>query len=331
MDPHSLQMIAAAEGPHLRAAASAAAEGLFDGLSEPRAVVLVTNESRARLAAEAVVALASDARAPITVARSLPRFVGALDLVFVLTDDPGDPVAEVLVEADRRGAATVLVDPGEGPVRAAASPRTIVVPRPALTVRGSFCGYLGVVLGALTAARVTALGPAAVLSDVADAVDDEAVRCSADRDLLVNPARQWAEWMRGHAVVFAGEGDVWRTVAELAAAWLLDAGVPAHGTTVADVLRASPALSAGQSADATDIFHDPLIDGPADNGRVLPLSVIAVTSPADAPAVRARLEPIEWARVECPAEEAEVRHPMVDVCVTAARVAAAAAHVPEEE
>lgn len=329
MDPHSLPLIAAAEGPHLRAAASAAAEGLFDALPEPRAVVLITNESRARLAAEAVIALASDARAPITVSRSLPPFVGALDLVFVLTDDPGDPIAAVLAEADRRGAATVLLDPGEGPVRAAASSRTIVVPRPALSTVGSFCGYVGAVLGALTAARVTSLGPAAVLGEVADAVDAEAVACAPDRDVLVNPARQWAAWMRGHAVVLAGEGDAWRTVAELGAAWLLDAGVPAHGTTVNDVLRASVALSSRRGEP--DIFRDPFLDGPGEAASVLPLSVIAVTSPADAPTVRARLEPFDWARVECPAAEVEVRHPLVDVCVTAARVAAAASYVPEED
>ena len=117
MDPHSLTLTAAAEGAHLRAAASAAADGLFDDLPEPRAVVLITNESRARLAAEAVVALVADARAPITIARSLPRFVGALDLVFVLTDDPGDPIAEVLAEADRRGAAARLLSGARRPPR----------------------------------------------------------------------------------------------------------------------------------------------------------------------------------------------------------------------
>ncbi len=327
MDSTSLLLLAAAEGPHLRAAASAAADGLFDDLPEPRAVVLITNESRARLAAEAVVALAADARAPITIARTLPRFVGALDLVVVMTDDAGDVAAEVLAEADRRGAATVLIDPGEGPVRSAASPRTVVVTRPAMSSFGSFCGYVGAVLGALTCARVTALGPAQILSDVADLVDEEAVKCAPDRDLLVNPARQLAQWVRGRSAVFAGEGDVWRAVAELAAAWMLDAGIPAHGTTVADMMRAAPVLT----PVAPDPFHDPLIDGPAGGGLVLPLRAIVVTSPADAPARRARLEPFEWIRVESPAEEVEVRHPLVDVCVTAARLAAVAAYVPEED
>lgn len=327
MEPRNLQILAAAEGPHLRAAASAADEGLFDGLPEPRAVVLIAAESRARLAAEAVVALATDSRAPITIARELPRFVGALDLVIIMTDDPGDSTAAVLAEADRRGAATILVDPGEGPVRAAASPATVVVPRPAMSFHGSFCGYLGAVLGALTCARVTALGPAQILREVADLVDDESVKCAADRDVLVNPARELAQWLRGHSVVFAGEGDVWRTVAELAAAWMLDAGVPAHGTTVADMTRAAPALT----PVAPDPFHDPLIDGPAAGGLVLPLRAVAVTSPADAPARRARLEPFDWVRVESPAEEVEVRHPLVDVCVTAARMAAMAGFVPEED
>lgn len=328
MDTRTLLLAAAAEGPHLRAVVEAAREGLFADLPAPRSVVLVTGEARARLAAEAVVALADDARAPVVVCGALPPFAGALDLVVVLTDDPGDAAcAAALVEAARRGCATVLIDPGEGPVRAACDPSTVVAPRPAMADRGSFCGYLGAAFAALTGAGVTGLGPAAVLSDVADAVDAEAMVFAPDRDQLVNPARELGHWMRGRSMVFGGLGERWRTVAELSAAWMLDAGVPAHGTALPDFGRALRALTPVER----DIFHDPDFDGPVADPLVLPLGAIIVTSPADHDTAAARLGHLPWVRVEAPALEVELRHPLVDVCVTAVRMAAAAAYVVEED
>lgn len=328
MDTRTLLFTAAAEGPHLRAVAEASRDGLFTDLPAPRSVILVPGEARARLAAEAVVALATDARAPITICRGVPNFTGALDLVVVLTDDPGDPAcARALAEAARRGSATVLVDPGEGPVRAAADPATVIVPRPAMTGRGSFCGYLGAVFAALTGAGVTGLGPDGVLADVADAVDAEAQVNGPDRDELVNPARDLGHWMRGRSMVFAGAGEAWRTVAELAAAWFLDAGVSAHGTALPDFARALPSLATSEP----DIFFDPELDGPGADPLVLRLGAIVVTSPPDLEQTAARFEHLPWVRCESPAREVETRHPLVDVCVTAARLAAAAAYVIEED
>ncbi|MBV7294811.1 hypothetical protein KRX51_02600 [Corynebacterium sp. TAE3-ERU12] len=326
MDMRSMLFTAAAEGAHLRAAASAA-DGPLSGLGMPRSVILITGEARARLAAEAVVALASDARCPIMVARYVPHFTGALDLVMVLTDDPGDELAaRSLAEADRRGAATVLVGPDEGPVRHAASSSTVLIQRPTMSIIGSFCGYIGAVFATLTGAGVSGLGPAAVLRDVADAVDAEAIACSAERDLLVNPARQLAEWVRGRSVVFAGDGEVWRTVAELAAAWLCDAGVTAHGAALTDVLRAAHTFS----PRVDDIFFDPEFDDPAAAPAGPPRGAVVLTSSENLEATTARVGELPWVRVECPAEDVEVHHQLVDVCVSAARVAAAAAYVMEE-
>ncbi|MEJ6019072.1 hypothetical protein [Corynebacterium sp. H113] len=331
METTDLLLMAAAEGPNLRAAASAASSGVFSSLELPRSVILIAGESRARLAAEAVIALTTDARAPITIARGLPHFVGALDLVIVLVDDPGDPAADVVAEATRRGAQTVVVDPGDGPVRAAASSSAILVPRPAMSVRGSFCGYLGATMSALTAAGVTDLAPAAVLDEVADAVDADSIACAPERDLTVNPARQIASWIRNRAVVLAGEGDVWRAIAELGAAWMLDSGTPSHGTAFPDLMRAVPQLLAVRNSHTHDIFFDPLLDDSDSASQVLPLGAIVVASPANVAGLRSRLEDADWARVICPAEEVETRHPLVDVCVTAVRVAAIAAYVPMEE
>lgn len=330
MDTRRLHLLAAAEGPNLRAAAAAAAEGLFSGLSMPRSVVLIANDARARIAARTTVALTTDARAPITVARALPGFVGTLDLVVVLTDDPGDSVsAEALAEAGRRGASTVVVDPGDGPVRMAMSYDTVLVPRPAMIEDGSFCGYLGACLAALTCAGVTSTAPDRVLMDVADTVELESVACSPERDRTVNPAWLLSRWMRDRTVIFAGDGRLWTSLAELAAAWSLDCGRPAPATELADVMRAAPALT----PSVADIFFDPEFDDPDGPSGVLPLGAIVVTSPARFAVIESQAEHLPWIRVECPALEGEgqVDHPLVHVCVTAARMAAAAVFATEED
>ncbi|WP_156892701.1 hypothetical protein [Corynebacterium sputi] len=328
MDTRSLHLLAAAEGPNLRAAATAASEGMFDELPMPRSVVIVVNEARARIAARATVSLATDARAPITVARSLPSFVGTLDLVIVLTDDPGDEYCGfALAEAGRRGASTVLVDPGDGPVRAAMSYDTVLVPRPAMSEVGSFSGYLGTCLAALTCAGVSSIAPARVLSDVADTVELESVACSPERDRTVNPAWELSRWMRDRSVIIAGDGGSWAPIAELCTAWLLDCGRAALATELSDVLRAGPALTSA----APDIFHDPMFDDPVGSSGVLPLGTIVLTSPARFSSVESQAEFLPWMRVECPALEGQVDHPLVHVCVTAARMAAAAVFVTEED
>lgn len=322
---------AAAEGAQLRAAASAVGAGELARLGLPRSVVLLASDIRARLAAEAAVALATDARAPIVVTGELPHYIGALDLVIVLCDDPGDRLSVALAEAARRGADTVLLDPGEGPVRAAVDRDTILLHRPAMSDGGSYCGYLGAIFSVLTEAGVTSLGPIGVLNDVADAVDNDMMACAIDRDLTVNPARQSAAWLQRRSVVCTGMGDVWRSVAELSAACLLEAGVVAHGTARVDFMRSLPALTQAHSNASEDIFYDPEFDEPKTGVEMLPLGAFVVAAPAELHTVQELFGYVDWARIECPAKDVETRHPLVDVCVTAARVAAVAAFVTEVE
>ena len=112
----------ATAGAGLRAAASATRGGAFAQLPLPRSAVILVGNRRAQLAAESVRALADDIRCPVVIAHQLPSYVGALDLVIVCDDNPGSPLGAALAEADRRGAATVVVDPGEGPCLLYTSP-----------------------------------------------------------------------------------------------------------------------------------------------------------------------------------------------------------------
>ena len=316
---------ASGEGAALRAVVSAVREGAFSSLSLPRSVVVLAGDRRAKLAARSVVSLADDARAPIVVARQLPNYVGALDLVIVADEDPGSQLAEQLSEADRRGAATILVDPGQGPLRAAAGASTIVIPRPALAEGGSFNGYFGVIASALTEAGVSTIAPAGVLEEVADAVDVDIAACSPQRDLTVNPARQAASWWAERRKVCVGARGIGEPIAELAALLLLEAGQVVHATSSAALLQSLGVLLSETHSSGHDIFYDPYIDDEPEGSSVLPLGAIVIASPKTADLLQDRFGETEWARVECPALDASARHPLVDVCVSAARVAAIAA------
>lgn len=316
---------AATAGAGLRAAASAAREGAFSQLPMPRSTVIIVGERRARLAAEAVRALADDTRCPIVITEQLPNYVGALDLVIVCVDDPGSPLAALLAEADRRGAATVLVDPGEGPVRAAAGRDTVIVPRPAMAEMASFTAYVGAIATALTECGATSLAPAGVLEEIADAVDTDIAACSPQRDETVNPAKQVAQWLAGRRILAVASEPALEPVAELAGLQMLEAGRVAGASSLGELRLSIGALLAAEPQAARDIFYDPLIDGEDEGAQVLPLGAIVLATPGNVDRHRDAYGEAGWARVECPALDVEARHPLVEVCVTAARVAAIAA------
>lgn len=316
---------AATAGAGLRAAASATRAGAFSQLPLPRSAVILVGDRRAQLAAEAVCALADDIRCPVTISEKLPNFVGALDLVIVCDENPGSPLAAALAEADRRGAATVVVDAGEGPLRAAAGRDTVVVPRPAMAESASFTGYIGAIASALTECGVTALAPAGVVEEVADAVDVDIAACSPQRDETVNPARQAALWLAGRRPLFASTTPAMEAVAELSELQMLEAGVVAGSSSLSELSLSIGALLAAEPQKSHDIFYDPLIDGEDEGPTVLPLGTIVLATPANVDHHRDYYGEAGWARVECPALDAEARHPLVEVCVTAARVAAIAA------
>ncbi|OHQ78024.1 hypothetical protein HMPREF2708_00130 [Corynebacterium sp. HMSC073H12] len=315
----------ATAGAGLRAAASATRGGAFAQLPLPRSAVILVGNRRAQLAAESVRALADDIRCPVVIAHRLPSYVGALDLVIVCDDNPGSPLGAALAEADRRGAATVVVDPGEGPLRAAGSPDTVVVPRPAMAESASFTAYVGAIASALTECGATTLAPAGVVEEVADAVDADIAACAPQRDETVNPARQVAQWVAGRRMLAVSTTSALAPVAELASLQMLEAGVVSAASSIGELSLSVGALLAAEPQESRDIFYDPFIDGGDEGATVLPLGAIVLAAPNNVGHYRDHYGEVGWARVECPALDAETHHPLVEVCVAAARVGAIAA------
>ena len=83
----------------------------------PRSLVIIPTDAIARQAAHLGVGLAEPLRIPIVVTESLPRYVGALDVVVVVGEpDECDWASRALITASQRGATTVLIGPAKGPL-----------------------------------------------------------------------------------------------------------------------------------------------------------------------------------------------------------------------
>lgn len=279
--------------------ATAVGEGVLESLAglRPRAIVLVARRGAAVAAAGMVsAAAADDIDVPITQVTRTPEWVGPLDLVVVLGDDPGDPVvASSVAEALRRGASTVVAVPPEGPVGAAAGERaTTVPPRVPVLASHRFAHHLAVSVAVLATTRparaprlVGSADVAAGIATVADLLDGEALRDAPGREAFRNPAKSIAAAMLGHDVVVAGDDAATAALARCAAADLLStAGVAASGVELMDVL-AAPVAEAAALSDP--IFHDEQIDGPR---AVTSRRVFVLATDADARVVGLRMAPL---------------------------------------
>lgn len=253
------------EGAQIRAVAGAIPE--LQGIHglQPRSVVVIATDHVADAAARFVARMRSPLRTPLVVTDSLPSYVGALDMVVVLGDRADAPeTSQGLISADRRGATTILVGPPRGPVLEDAPDDTMLIPA------------LPTVYGASPARSVAALNTlldlleenpdlvAQRLLDTAGCVDEELEQLSPERDSVVNPGRQLREYADFARVVHTGRGRPGFAVAELMSViWSLK-GL-ASGVAAFDELELPP------PRPEHDIFHDPLLDGPAD---LLPLKVV---------------------------------------------------------
>ena len=259
------------EGAQLRAVAQAADRlERLAGL-QPRSVVVLATDHIASVAARAVSAFYTPLEVPVVVARKLPGYVGALDLVVVVGDADREEDARGLIAAAGRGAETVLAGPHQGQLLHDAPASTLIIPAlptaagpsPARTI-----AVVGAVLRCLTR-------PVDVVAEklelLADDVDAEVARLSPEHDETVNPARQLRIHADGAQVLHTGGGSDWRTgelVAQLAAALWSARGI-ACGFVEAEELasalervREAGGSGAGESPRPDDIFYDPFIDGP---------------------------------------------------------------------
>ena len=127
-DRDGLLRAASMAGAQVRSAAAALDEGDLDALKAdqpPRTVIWVAGRGTAeRAGAMLAAAVGGAVAAPIVVVPDAPLWIGALDVLILAGDDPGDPtLASAAATAVRRGARVVVVAPFEGPLRDATAGR----------------------------------------------------------------------------------------------------------------------------------------------------------------------------------------------------------------
>lgn len=267
IDTGGLLRAAATAGAQVRSTAAAAEEAGLRRLTgeRPRALVLLTRPGAASAAAPLLLALLGPScPVPVVTTRSVPMWVGALDIVLANTTDPGDrELADGLARAVRRGARLVLTAPADGPVAAAVAGRAVlVVPRievpPGLALpRTLTAGLLLLDALGLLATDVEAL---------AGELDREAERDHVAHESLVNPAKSLALRLTGRTPLLWGTDPVATAVAgHCAAALAAHAGVVAHAAGFHEA-AALPVLcrEAIRGSAETDVFSDPYEDGAPD-------------------------------------------------------------------
>jgi hypothetical protein len=288
-DHNGLLRAAAMAGAQVRATAAALAEGVLEPLRSdlpPRTVIWVAGRGVAHSAGTMLAAaLGGSVAAPIVVAAETPPWIGALDVVIVAGDDPGDPVlVSAAATAVHRGARVLVVAPQEGPLRDVAAGRAVALP-PRLWVPDDF-GLTRYLAAGLAALHVVDPGTPVDLSALADELDAEALRNGTARELFTNPAKTLAERMSGAEVVLAGDTAATLALARHGATMMLRlAGEVAAAAGLADVLAAVGNRAAARTGAARSLFHDEQIDGPLPRR----LRTFVLTTDTERPAVAARI------------------------------------------
>jgi hypothetical protein len=311
-DTGGLLRAAATAGAQVRSTAAAAQEAGLGRLvgQRPRALVLLTRPGAPPAVAPLLLALLGSAcPVPVVLTRSVPMWVGALDIVLANTADPGDrQLAEGLDRALRRGAQVVLTAPAEGPVAAAAAGRSVMlVPRvdvpPGLALPRALTA--GLVL-------LDTLGLLAMDSEaLAGELDREAQRDHVAHESLVNPAKALALLLTARTPLLWGTDPVATAVAGHCAGALAGyAGVVAHAagfpeTAALPVLRQEATRAGG----AADIFGDPYEDVLPRGGLpvVRPVLLGVLGDPRDEPQRAAAADALPSADVVTVDEELMVR------------------------
>ncbi len=310
-DRHGLLRAASMAGAQVRATAAAFEEGALDPLradQPPRTVIWVAGRGAAETAGTMLAAaLGGSVAAPIVVAPDAPPWIGALDVLVVAGDDPGDPaLVSAAATAVRRGSRVVVLAPYEGPLRDATAGRAVVLaPRVRVPDEFGLIRYLAAGL-----ATLQAVDPALQmdLAALADELDAEALRNSAGRELFTNPAKNLADRMAGRRVLLAGDTAATLALVRHGAAVLLRvANQPVAAVGLSDALVA---LRGGMGAEHGDyesaLFHDEEIDGP----RPERLRTFVVSTDADRPVVVARVAGLDDVDVIAAEDVPDIAAPM---------------------
>lgn len=264
-DTGGLLRAAATAGAQVRSTAAAAEEAGLGRLAgeRPRALVLLTRPGAAPAAAPLLLGLLGPAcPVPVVLTRSVPMWVGALDIVLANTTDPGDrELAEGLGRAASRGARVVLTAPAEGPVAAAAAGRSLLI-SPRIEVPPGLALPRTLTAGLLL---LDTLGLLAVDAEVlAGELDREAERDHVAHESFVNPAKSLALRLIARTPLLWGTDPVATAVAgHCAGALAAQAGVVAHAAGFHEA-AALPVLcqQAIRASGEVALLHDPYEEQP---------------------------------------------------------------------
>jgi hypothetical protein len=294
-DRDGLLRAASMAGAQVRATAAALEEGDLDALNSdqpPRTVIWVAGRGNAETAGSMLAAaLGGSVAAPIVVASEAPPWIGALDVVVIAGDDPGDPaLVAAAATAVRRGARVVVVAPYEGPLRDATAGRSVAL-APRIRVRDDF-GLTRYLAAGLATLQAVDSGLRIDLAALADELDAEAFRNSAGHELFTNPAKTLAQRVSGRDAVLAGDNAATLALARHGAAILLR--VAHHAVAAVGLADALVALHGGMGGDSgadreKSIFHDEQIDGPLPRR----LRTFVLTTDAERPVVLARVSGLD--------------------------------------
>ncbi len=311
-DTGGLLRAAATAGAQVRSTASAAEEAGLGRLTgeRPRALVLLTRPGAAPAAAPLLLALAGPScPVPVVMTRSVPMWVGALDIVLANTADPGDhELADGIDRAVRRGAQVVLTAPADGPVAAAAAGRSVLLV-PQIEVPPGLALPRTLTAGLLL---LDTLGLLATDSEaLAGELDREAERDHVAHESFVNPAKSLALRLTERTPLLWGTDPVATAVAgHCAGALAAHAGVVAHAAGFHEA-AALPALrqEAARASGEVDVFHDPISDQPQHTGMpaVRPVLLGALPDARSEPERAAALDALPRADVVTADEELMVR------------------------
>lgn len=290
-DREGLLRAASMSGAQVRATAAALDEGDLDPLKSdqpPRTVIWVAGRGNAETAGAMLSAtLGGSVAAPIVVATEAPQWIGALDVLILAGDDPGDPtLVSAASTGVRRGARIAVVAPYEGPLRDATAGRSASL-APRLWVRDDF-GLVRYLAAGLAVLQAVDPGLRVDLAALADELDAEAFRNSAGRELFTNPAKTLAARMSGRDVVLAGDNAATLALARHGAAILLRiAHQPVAAVALGDALVAlHGGIDGASGADhEQSIFHDEQIDGPLPQR----IRTFVLATDAERPVVLARV------------------------------------------
>ena len=267
-DRDGLLRSASMAGAQVRATAAALDEGALEPIAAdypPRTVIWVAGRGNAETAGSILAAaLGASAAAPIVVGSEAPPWIGALDVLVVAGDDPGDPtLVGAAATAVHRGARVVVVAPYEGPLRDATAGRAAVL-EPRMWVPDDY-GLPRYLAAGLAILHVVDPALRLDLAALADELDAEALRNSAARELFTNPAKTLADRMSGRTVVLAGDSAAALALARHGGAIMLRVAhqaVAAVGLSDAIVaLRTGMSGVSDADRDAA-LFDDDEIDGP---------------------------------------------------------------------